>query len=113
MRIALDDISEKWTSAWRLRAAGIANSIFGRKNASRLSIAHCEIILLAERRFAVNWGVIARRAVQHEFEFAISFQGVQGQQSTALGAWVTSFVKRNFQVLIEGQPTYTLPTPEV
>lgn len=111
MRIKLEDFdAEKCSRTWRLRAAGIANSIFGRKDASVLSINQCEILVLAERKVAVDWGRIARGAVLRELDFATKTQNSGQQHSTALGTWVTSFVRRKFEVLLEGKPTFTLPT---
>jgi hypothetical protein len=86
----------QWGPRGKIRMAGLLNSIFCRKDPSWLSRAHCELFLLMERRVPINWGNIARKALEDEFVFAMGQRGTRSSQSTAIGSWVTQFLARFF-----------------
>jgi hypothetical protein len=94
-QIAMEDFTSVKGQLTSIRARGILNTIFSRRDVRSMSRVHLETFMLVDKRASVNWGALFLKALEDEFNFAISQQPSPKPQpqSTALAGWATQYFR--------------------
>jgi hypothetical protein len=95
-QIAMEDFTSVKGQLTSIRARGILNTIFSRRDVRSMSRVHLETLMLVDKHASVSWGALFLKALEDEFNFAISQQPSPKPQpqSTALAGWATQYFRR-------------------